>query len=64
MHGWPLDEGNWAEGGKVRGSRYLGLAVILEMGPEWAIRGLPLPQSLAGNEEEGSGGNPAASMKA
>lgn len=45
---WMATEGQWGEGGKVGDSRYFGLAVILKIGLEWAVRGLPLPQSLAG----------------
>lgn len=37
--------------------RCLGLAVILEIGPEQAVRGPPLPQSLAGTGKKGLGGS-------
>lgn len=49
-------EGHWAEGGKVGDSRYLNLTVILEICLEWAVRGLPLPQSLEGTGKKGLGG--------
>lgn len=48
-------EEHWAEGGKVGDSRYPGLVVILEIGPVRAVRGLPLPQSLAGTGKKGLG---------
>lgn len=50
---WVATEGQWGEGGKVGDSRHLGLAVILKIGLEWAVRGLLLPQSLAGTGKKG-----------
>jgi hypothetical protein len=60
--------GHWVRGTGQRVERWEAADILAWLSYwRWVLSGLrgpPLPQSLAGTEEEGSGGNPAASVKA